>query len=77
VIETSTFVAELGNRRARRVRGEIDEAGQPKGFNQGFHPGGSVERSASVSGYGPVRLPFMFCQDATAITPVPSAIRAA
>jgi len=28
-------------KRAQYDRGEIDEAGQPKGFNQGFHPGGA------------------------------------
>src|SRR5882724_2788421 len=28
-------------KRAQYDRGEIDEAGQPKGFNQGYHPGGA------------------------------------
>jgi DnaJ-class molecular chaperone len=29
------------DKRAQFDRGEIDAAGQPKGFNQGFHPGGA------------------------------------
>src|SRR5580765_2416946 len=41
--EISAAYEVLGDteKRAQYDRGEIDEAGQPKGFNQGFHPGGA------------------------------------
>src|SRR5258708_1740866 len=40
--EVSAAYEILGDKekRAQFDRGEIDAAGQPKGFNQGFHPGG-------------------------------------
>ena len=38
-------------KRAQFDRGEIDAAGQPKGFNQGFHPGGGAGPGGFEQGF--------------------------
>src|ERR1043166_4225812 len=55
------------DKRGQYDRGEIDAAGQPKGFGQGFHPGaGGVEqgfggfRSRAGGSTGPQRFEFEF-----------------
>jgi DnaJ-class molecular chaperone len=49
-------------KRAQFDRGEIDAAGQPKGFDQGFHPGGGFEgfRSRTGSRAGPQGFEFQW-----------------
>ncbi len=42
-------------KRAQFDRGEIDAAGQPKGFNQGFHPGAGAGSAGFEQGFGGFR----------------------
>ena len=51
--EISAAYEILGDKekRAQFDRGEIDAAGQPKGFNQGFHPGGGAGPGGFEQGF--------------------------